>query len=287
MTELKPPDGLWERLANLDRRIVYLFILLMVTLPFFLTPVVKLQKNKWVTAAFDQVEQAAVTGKPILIGMDYDSSVLAELQPMAVAMLRHAFSRNIKVVGINFIPNGTSLAATTMDEIAKEYGKKYGEDYVFLGYLPQYSIVLINWGEDFRKSYKTDYRGTDVKQIPMLTNIQSYSDFQVVACLTGTRLANAYISFGVTKFGFNFIVGVTGVSATEYYTYLQSGQLKGLLAGMKAAAEYEQLLGKIGDGMRGMASQTWGHLTMITFIVIGNLVFFFRKKEGKNKEEKS
>ncbi|MBF0314135.1 MAG: hypothetical protein HQK52_12020 [Oligoflexia bacterium] len=265
-------------ILNLDKRIVYVFMFFAVCLPFFLNPVVDIKSTPRVQSAFDLVEEAAKNHKAIMIGFDYDPSTLAELQPMAVAFLRHAFSKNVPVVGINFLPNGTSLAASTMDQIAKEYGKKNGEDYVFMGYLPQPTLVLLNLGEDIRKSYKVDYRGIKVDDIPLLKNIQNYNDFHLVICISGTRMPSSYIVYGVNRYNFNYVAGVTAVSATEYYPFLQSGQMKGLLAGMKSAAEYESMAGRLGDGMRGMASQTWGHITIIIFIIIGNILYYARKR---------
>jgi len=272
-----------DYLLNIDRKVVYVIIFLSVALPFFLNPVVDIQPTKWVSAVYDEMEEAARTNKPIIIGFDYDPSTLAELDPMAKALLRHAFSRNIKVLGLNFIPNGTSLAATTMDDVAKEFGKEYGKDYVFFPYLPQYDLVLINFGDNFRKSYTQEFRGQPLENIPMLSNLQNYDDFHMVIDLSGTKLPTAYIMYGVTRYHFKFVTGCTAVSATEYFPYLQSGQMIGLITGMKGAAEYEGLVKAnlnlpTGDGMRGMASQTWGHLVIIIFIVIGNILYYVRRR---------
>ncbi len=273
----KKTNSLVTKIINLDRRVVYIFMFLAVSLPFFLKPVVSIKSTKWVKTAYELVEEAAKKRKPILIGFDFDPSTLAELQPMAKAMLRQAFSQNVKVVGLTFLPNGTALAATIMDDMAKEFGKVNGQDYVFLGYLPQYDIVLLNLGDDLRLSYPKDFRGIPIADIPVLKGIQNYDDFHVVICITGTKLAQAYILYGVNKYKFNYVAGVTAVSATEYFPYLQAGQMKGLLAGMKAAAEYEYLTGFIGNAMRGMASQNWGHIIIIIFIVIGNILFYIRR----------
>ena len=50
------------------------------------------------------------------------------------------------------------------------------------------------------------------------------------------------------RFHLPMVSGCTAVSAPEYYPYLQSGQLQGLLGGMAGAAEYEKLRGEKGTG---------------------------------------
>jgi len=270
---------------NIDRKVVYLFMLLAVSLPFFLKPVVKMKTTKWVEASYQLIEEAAEKNKPIMISFDFDPSTLAELQPMAIGLLRHAFSKNVKVFGISFIIQGTALAADMMDTVAKEYNKEYGIDYVMMPYMISPDLVIISMGTDIRSSYTKDYRGTDINKIKIFEGIQNFNDFQMVASISGTSMPKWFVVYGVTKFKFNFIAGVTAVSATEYYTYLQTGQMKGFLAGMKAAAEYESLIKISGDAMRGMASQSWGHLTIIFFIIFGNILFYLKKWFDKKEEQ--
>jgi hypothetical protein len=71
--------------------------------------------------------------------------------------------------------------------------------------------------------------------------------------------------------------GVTAVTAPEMYPYLQSGQLVGLLAGMKGAGEYEQLVARPGLGTAGMVAQSSVHLMVVIFIVFANVVFVIEK----------
>jgi hypothetical protein len=59
--------------------------------------------------------------------------------------------------------------------------------------------------------------------------------------------------------------------APEQYPFLDSGQLSGMLTGMKGAAEYEQLIGAPGFGLPAMAGQSFAHLYILFLIVLGNL----------------
>ena len=59
--------------------------------------------------------------------------------------------------------------------------------------------------------------------------------------------------------------------APEQYPYLDSGQLSGLLTGMKGAAEYEKITGLTGAGSAAMGGQSFAHLSILILIVLGNL----------------
>ena len=58
------------------------------------------------------------------------------------------------------------------------------------------------------------------------------------------------------------------------YPFLRAGQLIGLLGGMNGAAEFEYLTGWKGKGTRFMLSQSFAHMVVIAFIIIGNVAFF-------------
>jgi hypothetical protein len=74
--------------------------------------------------------------------------------------------------------------------------------------------------------------------------------------------------------------GCTAVSAPQFYPYLQTGQLIGLLGGLKGAAEYETLVNYAGDATRRMDAQSIAHLVIIIFIIFANISYFVLRKRG-------
>ena len=83
------------------------------------------------------------------------------------------------------------------------------------------------------------------------------------------------------RFHIRMIAGVTAVSAPEYYPYLQTGQLQGLLGGMAGAAEYEALVKHPALAMRGMDAQSLAHLFIAFLIILGNLANPPKRDAGK------
>jgi tetrahydromethanopterin S-methyltransferase subunit D len=71
--------------------------------------------------------------------------------------------------------------------------------------------------------------------------------------------------------------------APKLYAYLQSGQMTGLLGGMKGAAAYEQLVNEPGTATKGMAAQSLVHLFIIASVIVGNAVFFLNKRKRRGK----
>ena len=61
---------------------------------------------------------------------------MPEIHPMAIAILRHLFSKDILVYGFALWPDGNFMSTDAFSEVASEMGKKYDEDYVNLGFKP-------------------------------------------------------------------------------------------------------------------------------------------------------
>ena len=98
-----------------------------------------------------------------------------------------------------------------------------------------------------------------------------------VAWLVGVSVGNgvAVAVEGTTAVG---ALGVTGVMASDYYPYLQSRQIFGLLPGVKGAAEYERLLDQLGEASRGMPYQMTSHLLIIITMIIANVGYIARRR---------
>jgi len=75
--------------------------------------------------------------------------------------------------------------------------------------------------------------------------------------------------------------GTTSIQVNEVMPYVQGGQVKGILAGMPGAAEYEALIGVPGIGTSGMDAQSIAHVVIVLFIIFGNVAYFVERKKAK------
>jgi len=230
------------------------------------------------------------TNGVLLICFDFDPSTAPELKPMAESLLRQAFKNGIKVVGnVGYNVISAQLAQNIIENIAHENSKnfkpqKVGEDYVFLGYRPNAFMVYMQMGESIFSAYETDYAGNDLNTLPIMKGIRSYDEIEDVVLLSGyVGMPEIWLNVAKTKFGCNVGLGMTAVSAADYYPYIQSKQITGLLAGLRGAAEYETKLKTLGSGVKGMRSQLYAHSLAILLIIIGNVEFFVGKFKNKRK----
>jgi hypothetical protein len=86
--------------------------------------------------------------------------------------------------------------------------------------------------------------------------------------------------FGKDKYKFELGGGCTGVMAPGLYPLLRSGQINGLIGGLRGAAEYESLIDQKGKAVAGMDAQSATHLAIIVLVIMCNL-FYFSLRHGR------
>ncbi len=266
-----------RRLENLDRRIIFVLLGLVVLFPLLVPiefPVVVSEE----TRDFFEEMQSLPEGSAVLLAIDYEPDTMAELNPMTVAVLRHAFRRNLKVIGLSLYPGAPGIAQQLLSEAAQESGKAYGEDYVYLGYNPDWSGTMLRLGESIRATYPNDQWGTPTADLPILDDVDSYEDVELLVSICGSLYTEYWAAYAEARYGQRMISGNTAVISAFVYHYYNTGQISGFLAGIKGAAEYETLLDRSGDGMIAMGSQSCGHLLIVALIVLGNVGYVLTKK---------
>ncbi len=265
---------------HLDRRVIYGLIFLAVFIPLFLPAPKTVRVTPEVRVVYDRIESLR-PGQIVMLPCEYDPSMSAELSPMTVAVLRQCFRRNVRVLVTCLVSNGVSLVEGELRNTAAEFGKKYGEDYVFLGYKPYPGIVILAMGEDFRNPFPTDYYNTPLDKIPMMQGVKNYQNVALVLTINATSGIDYWITYGQGRYKFPLACAASAVMAPNYYPYLQSGQLFGLIGGLRGAAEYEELVGAPGSAVRGMFVQSISHLLIVGLIALGNVAYLLgRRKKG-------
>ena len=220
-------------------------------------------------------------GSLLLVSFDHEASALPEIRPLAVAFLRHAFSKNLRLVGVALLAEGTGIGYNLMNQVAAEYGKQYGTDYVYLGFRPQYIAAILSMGESLPGTFPEDYLGRPYASLPILSGVVNYGDFACVVSIADGSMTVHWVEYGHGRYGVKVVAFVAAAMVTTYDPYLASGQLTAMVGGLRGAAEYETLLGVGESGSRGMLAQTSMHLYVILLIVIGNVLYFRSRKRGR------
>lgn len=281
-------------LENLDKRWIYLLVAIVVIFPFLFPIGCPMKVTPEVQKIYNYIEDSIPNDGVVVISVDYDPSTMAELHPMGKAIITHCFANDLRVFMMGLYPPGVGLAqdliATTMREWNESHpdnAKILGEDITLFPYVPGVSAVILKMGEDIKGTFNTDGYGNDLDSLPIMAGVKSYKNIDYLVDLAGSSVILSWIIYANGRYDQTFGIGTTAVSMAEYYAYINSGQANGMLGGLKGAAEYEKLLidnGKSVDRNEasvGMDAQSSAHLTYIILIIMGNIVYFVKRKQEK------
>lgn len=287
-----------EKLGKVDRRWIFLFIAIAVTIPLLMNRPAPVLPSPIVRDLFGRIDELP-PGSRVLLTLDYGPSTVPENTPMANAVTRHCLKKGLTLYVITIWATGPPIITTLMNEVilADFPDKKYGIDYVNLGYKVGNQGLIQSLTTDFKAQYTMDaglgeaMPARPVSQIPMMQRINQLSDFNFICAIgSGFPGVKEWIQFGGDPAGVDVGGGVTAVEAPLLYPYYPQ-QLEGLMGGLLGAAEYEAALTEkypefgpqAKTALVRMFPQTVAHLVIVVFVLLGNVSYFMSKRKGSRR----
>jgi len=273
------------RFQNMDRRWVFLGMAIAIVVPMLLPFSMPFKVDKRVQDLYDRVE-ALDAGDSVYISADFDPGSRPELEPFFRAHLHHLFRQDVRVVMGTLWATAPPLVKPIFEEIAGEFGKEYGVDWVFLGYIDGRELAIKSLGQSVRKTFPRDDRGNAVADLEVMRGLDAMRDFDILTSVSaGFPGTQAFVLQIQGQYNLEMASACTAVSAPDYIPYYQSGQLFGLSGGMPGSAQYEKLVYAdvpVEDRPRlaataGMNVLSVGHMYIIILIFLGNLAFFLTR----------
>ena len=271
-------SSIFVKLQAIDRRIIFLMIAAAIVIPTLKPLGMPVRVTKEVKNVYDSIE-ALPPRSVVLIANDYDPASEPELYPMTLAVMRHCFKKDLRVIAMTLWPGGPGLITRALEKASKEYGKEEGKDYVNLGFKTGGVTVIVTMGQDLKSAFPEALKS----EMPVLEGVKTLRDIDYAVDISaGVPGLEQWIAYGSDQYGFKLGGGSTGVMAADFYPFLASGQLDGLMGGLKGAAEYEKLIEKPSKATAGMDAQSIAHVIIIIFVILGNIAYFTTRKDKKN-----
>jgi len=269
------------KFGSVDRRFIFVLIGLAVFIPLLYPIDLPIRTTPTTEKVYKAIDAIPANSK-VLMSFDYGPSTKPEIHPMTLGVMRQLLRKDHQIYITCLWPDGLYMALDALEEINKEFDLVEYEDYVLLGFRPGNEAIVKGLASDLRKVYTVDAKGVMLADIPMMDGVNNLKDFQFIftgsAGYPGTF---EWVQYGGDPTGVPLSSGTTSIQVNEVMPYVQSGQVRGILAGMPGAAEYEKLIGTPGIAIQGMAAQSFAHLVIVLFIVLGNLAYFITERRER------
>jgi hypothetical protein len=236
----------------------------------------------------------------VLVSLDLDPAATPELEPYYRAVMLQLKRKRVKIVLATTWYAAPPLAERWITEtvegrIAKPGDASYAGvrdepyvknvDYVWLGFREGREATIHGMATDLRGTFDHQAAdGTRLDDIPIMQGIRTVADFDLIVMVSaGYPGIKEYIQQAQGRGNVRMVGACTAVSVPEYTPYYNAGQLLGLVGGMSKAAEYEQLVGKLGTATAGTDVLNLGHLVVIGAIVLGNAIHFSARRRRRTR----
>ena len=276
----------WEKLTALPREIVLGLILIAMIIPTLKPLGLPLMVGTMAKDWYDTVD-ALPEGSIVLFDIGYGAGGYPSLGPATIACFHQFFEKNLKVIIMATAIEGSMMYPLIMEAVNPEtrYGAVYGEDYVFLGYIAGAQTAMAGVLGDLHAIASVEYTGIPIDQIPLLKDVKGSDDYDLVAYITtagGTSEGWVYQAY--SAYGKDTVGGFLSMMTTSMKPYYDTGQLLGVIDGVKGAADMEFLTKHPGDAIRSSDVLSFSQTLVVIFIIIGNISYFgakaARKEEG-------
>ncbi len=271
--------SIWERFERINPRFIFLLMLFVlitpmirpIGLPVYITPLTQ--------ALYDWVEDLP-PGSVVLFDSAFAPGSASEIEPTMRALLHHLFQNDHKVVMMAQWELGAMHSSTVLDELAAEYGKEYGVDYANVGWRAGSENWFIGLRDDFIGGMVgVDMSGNDLTEMPLTRDLAAVRPeyFAGVVCFaSGNPGVDDWVTYNPNM---PLFVQATAVQVPTYMRFVETRQIEALLSGQAGGAQYEQLVGQLGEASRLMDPQGAGHLLIITLMILGNIAFIVNSKK--------
>ena len=279
---------IFQILNNIDRRIIYLLLSISVITPMLIEIKMPIVPDQYAITVYNAISEKlkdnqSSNTKKILLSFDYGPSTEPELGPMSYSIMKQVLLTDNEVHLVALFDTGVGMinkiAEKVKDDLLLEGHIDYDSRIFNLGYAPGAEAVIKGMLSDIPKIFP--------KARGKVENLCDY-DF-IVSFSAGSPGSKEWVQFAGDQSQsecdgkiIDITTGVTAVQVTELLPYVNTGQLKGILAGLAGAASYESLTGEYGPASKKMAPQSFAHLLIVVLIIIGNVTYFIINRR-KNK----
>ncbi len=290
----KGKQSLYERLQSIERLPLYVTFLIVVMIPLVVPLNLPVAIGPHAIALYNKIESLK-PGDVVLFDFSYGWSFAPIHHGAHVAIWRHLFSRpGIKVIMVEFFAADSVLsyeyALKVVNPSVNYPDKKYGEDWVWLGWVTGMEAAVAAFADDIWKTVPTDAKGTPMTQYPSLYNaVKNCGDFDLVIEGGGHGGVNGVVTGGYLKYiGMKYHVpmayNMDPATMAEFFPYYPD-VIFSLINGNRGGAEYEKLIKRPGSAIMMMDATSTTHVYSIALIALANIGFLLERQRVRAKRK--
>jgi hypothetical protein len=270
-----------DRLQRIDPRVIYGLLIVVLVAPLLrplgfpieITPVVQ---------KFHATIETLKPGDVVFYAFEFGAGDYPEAEGAGIAVKRHLFAKGVRIVFATTNDQAVLVLQKSLQSAGIPSDRKYGVDWVFLGYIPGAETAIAALAADMHTAAKKDHYGTPVEQLPLMKEVRSVKDIELLIVEGGgTETPTQFVRQWYAPYKARYLQICISVVGPTLQPFVGAGQIIAMVVGASGGAQYELLIRRPGIAVAGMDAQAFGHVLVILFIVIGNVAYLASKRMRK------
>ena len=267
-------------LSRIDRRIMFWIMLIIMAVPYIIPFSLPMPISQY-SRGFYEIIEGFDEEDIVLVSVDCGLGSMGSLGGGWMALPKQLSKHNVKIVAVATGTEGPIVFETYMQPILEDAGYEYGVDFVNLGYAAGGEVMIARIGESIKTVFTDDYYGTDIDALPLMKDVLGANDFTAAFTYDVGSTAAFYSRQWQAKYGIQVLGFETAGNFQAIMPLILSGSVRAVLNGPRGIAEYEVLIKAPGFANRSINALSFGHLIIIAFVIMGNIVFFIQRSKGE------
>lgn len=261
-------ENIWDKLENLDRRILFWVIVLVVAIPLVNPLGFPIKVSERVQEAYDFCEELLEPGDIVLIDLGTGVGPMPETMPGMLAIINQIMQHDGRIVfATEYGPEAVAVIEIAMDmTLRKDTTLVYGEDYVNFGFYSGGTTAVKRLASDWSQVFTRDNYGNLNEDLPIMEDIENAQSFKLVWHI-GSK--TAWITYWALAEDIPLCMTYMALMIPNLMPYYAAGDIQ-FLGGQRENAEYEILVGVPGPGVPAMDYQSLAHIFIILLVILGN-----------------
>jgi hypothetical protein len=275
-------ESFLSKMLTIDRRILYWILVVLIVIPIIRPIGLPIPVSETTRKFYDTLKNLH-DGSILVLDNSVGAIAWSEIGSALEAVTKFIASKNFRVIIWSTTnPECGSLTERYLLDIFKKAGKKYGEDYVLIGYVPGAVSALATLARDMHYPRK-DFYGNDLDTLKIFEEVRTANDVAAVILAESGAEGAAYVTQWYAPYHVTILDVCTGALVSERMIAYNAGQIKGMIAGARGSAEIELLTGYLGTGISSADALSITHLYLIILIVIGNVAYLEERRSRRGR----
>jgi len=288
-------------------RLIFLTFLVLMMIPMIFPIGLPIPISSLSREAFKAVEEVP-NGGVILIEENNAFGTLVDIGPGESAFLRHAFEKLVTKDVRIIIYSGSIDGNQISQRFLREYvglpdpfntDPTYGKLWVHLGWIPGGETIIAGMVTNMAATAPVDLYGNPTVNMEVfkyvaarappidIINGNDINLFMVVHNTSPDAWIRQWGQYGDPQRGFphgNQIQIASSAQQASAMVFIQAGQMRSIIGGQRAGAEYELLIQRPGLGASTMDAQNFAHIFGIALIIGANIIFWSQRLKRRSEK---